>query len=51
MKMITLENIRSSLETMLYPVEIDPAMVVKARRAVDRMLAVNAARVTVALRA
>ena len=51
MKTITLENICSSLETMLYPVEVDPAMAVKARRAVDRMLAVNAAGVTVALRA
>jgi len=42
MKTITLENIRASLETMQYPVEVDPAMAVKARRAVDRMLAVIA---------
>ena len=42
MKTITLENIRASLETMQYPVEVDPAMAVRARRAVDRMLAVIA---------
>ena len=42
MKTITLENIRASLETMQYPVEVDPAMAGKARRAVDRMLGVIA---------
>ncbi len=43
MKTITLENIRASLEMMRYPVEVDPAVAVKARRAVDRMLAIGAA--------
>ena len=51
MKTITLENIRASLETMQYPVEVEPAMAVKARRAVDRMLAVTAAGMPVAARA
>lgn len=43
MKTITLDNIRASLETMQYPVEVDPTIAVKARRAVDRMLAIGAA--------
>ncbi|MCZ6755385.1 MAG: quinolinate synthase NadA [Gemmatimonadetes bacterium] len=43
MKTITLENIRASLEMMRYPVEVDPAVAVRARRAVDRMLAIGAA--------
>jgi quinolinate synthase len=51
MKTITLENILASLETMRYPVEVEPAMAVKARRAVDRMLAVTAAGMPVAARA
>lgn len=42
MKTITLENIRASLEMMRYPVEVDPAVAVRARRAVDRMLAIGA---------
>ncbi len=51
MKTITLDNIRTSLETMQYPVEVDPAIAVKARRAVDRMLAIGAAGGLVAVRA
>ncbi len=51
MKTITLDNIRTSLETMQYPVEVDPAIAVKARRAVDRMLAIGAAGGPVAVRA
>ncbi len=51
MKTITLNNIRTSLETMQYPVEVDPAIAVKARRAVDRMLAIGAAGGPVAVRA
>jgi len=43
MKTITLENIRASLEMMRYPVEVDPAVAVRARRAVDRMMAIGAA--------
>jgi len=51
MKTITLDNIRTSLETMQYPVELDPAIAIKARRAVDRMLAIGAAGGPVAVRA
>ncbi|WP_373855740.1 quinolinate synthase NadA [Acidisphaera rubrifaciens] len=40
MKRITLANIRAALETMRHPVEIDPDIAVRARRAVERMLAV-----------
>jgi quinolinate synthase len=40
MKRITLANIRSALEEMRYEVTIDPAVAVRARRAVERMLAV-----------
>ena len=40
MKRITLANIRAALETMRHPVEIDPDVAVRARRAVERMLAV-----------
>ena len=40
MKRITLVNIRHALETMMHAVTIDPAVVVPARRAVERMLAV-----------
>jgi len=41
MKRITLEKIAHSLETMQTPVEIDPALAERARRAVERMLAVG----------
>jgi len=40
MKRITLGNIRRALETMSHEVTIDPAIVVHARSAVERMLAV-----------
>lgn len=41
MKRITLNNIRRSLETLTYQVEVDPEISVRARRAVDRMLEVG----------
>ncbi|MGE0769970.1 MAG: quinolinate synthase NadA [Hyphomicrobiaceae bacterium] len=41
MKRITLPKIRAALETMREPVTIDPAIAEKARRAVERMLAVK----------
>ncbi|MFV0296805.1 MAG: quinolinate synthase NadA [Hyphomicrobiaceae bacterium] len=41
MKRITLRNIRQSLETMREPVEIAPEIAERARRAVERMLAVG----------
>jgi quinolinate synthase len=41
MKKITLRNIRRALETMQYEVKIDPAIAAPARRAVERMLAVQ----------
>jgi quinolinate synthase len=40
MKRITLSNIRGALETMRHEVTIDPTIAVRARRAVERMLAV-----------
>ncbi|HYZ32098.1 MAG TPA: quinolinate synthase NadA [Crenalkalicoccus sp.] len=40
MKRITLPKIRAALETMRHEVTIDPAVAVRARRAVERMLAV-----------
>jgi len=40
MKRITLPNIRQALEEMRHEVVIDPAVAVRARRAVERMLAV-----------
>jgi quinolinate synthase len=40
MKRITLSNIRRALETMTHEVTIDPMVVMGARRAVERMLAV-----------
>jgi quinolinate synthase len=40
MKRISLANIRRALETMTHEVSIDPAIAVRARRAVARMLAV-----------
>jgi quinolinate synthase len=42
MKRITLPVILHSLETMTVEVTVDPAVAVRARRAVDRMLAVTA---------
>jgi quinolinate synthase len=41
MKRITLANIRCALETDRYVVDIDPVIAERARRAVERMLAVN----------
>ena len=43
MKRITLEGIRTALETMQHEVVVDDAVAERARRAVDRMLAVGAA--------
>jgi quinolinate synthase len=40
MKRITLPNIRRALETMTHEVTIDPALALRARQAVERMLAV-----------
>jgi quinolinate synthase len=40
MKRITLPKIRAALETMRHEVTIDPAVAVRAHRAVERMLAV-----------
>jgi quinolinate synthase len=40
MKRITLGNIRTALEEMRYEVNIDPAIAVRARQSVERMLAV-----------
>jgi quinolinate synthase len=42
MKRITLPKIRRALETMSHAVTIDPAIAQRARRAVERMLAVGA---------
>jgi quinolinate synthase len=41
MKRITLANIRSALETNQHVIGIDPAIAARARRSVERMLAVN----------
>lgn len=41
MKRITLANIQNALETLQPRVEIDPSIAVRARRAVERMLAVG----------
>ncbi len=41
MKRITLPKILRSLQEMEYPVEVDPAVSARARRAVERMLAVG----------
>jgi quinolinate synthase len=41
MKRITLDNIRTSLQTMTHQVEIDPDIAERARRAVERMLEVG----------
>ena len=43
MKRITLEGIRTALETMQHEVVVDPEIAGRARRAVDRMLDVGAA--------
>ncbi|CAM2848126.1 quinolinate synthase NadA [Komagataeibacter xylinus] len=40
MKRITLANIRQSLENMTHEVTLDPAMASRARRALERMLAI-----------
>jgi len=40
MKRISLSNIRQALEDMQHEVTIDPAVAMRARRAVERMLAV-----------
>ena len=41
MKRINLKNIHASLETMQHVVDVDPALVAPARRAVERMLAIG----------
>ena len=41
MKRITLSGIRRALETMQYEVTVDPALVPRARMAIERMLAVK----------
>ena len=41
MKRITLPKIRRALETMEHEVTIDPGVAARARRAVERMLAVG----------
>jgi quinolinate synthase len=41
MKRITLERILHSLETMTTEVTVDPAISVRAKKAIDRMLAVK----------
>ena len=46
MKKITLANIRESLETLSPAVEIDPAIAVRARAAVERMLDVGRSKMT-----
>jgi quinolinate synthase len=40
MKRITLANIRRALETNTHIVNVDPVIATRARRAVERMLAV-----------
>ena len=40
MKRITVENIHDALRDMKHVVDVDPAMAVRARTAVERMLAV-----------
>jgi quinolinate synthase len=41
MKRITLQNIRHALETMTHEVTVAPDIADKARRSVERMLAVG----------
>ncbi len=43
MKRITLDKILHALQTMSVEVTVDPAVAVRARRAIDRMLAVKLA--------
>ncbi len=42
MKRITLEGIRTALETMQHEVTVDPEIATRARQSIDRMLAVGA---------
>lgn len=42
MKRITVHNIRTALEDLVHPVEVDPAVAQDARKAVEAMLAVGA---------
>lgn len=39
MKMITLDKVRASLREMQHPVQVEPEVAARARRAIDRMLA------------
>ena len=41
MKMITLEKVRDSLRDMQYPVTVAPEIAARARRAVERMIALG----------
>ena len=41
MKRITLQGILRSLQTMQYEVKVDPVIAARAKKAVDRMLAVG----------
>jgi quinolinate synthase len=41
MKMITLENLRDSLRDLKYDVTVPPETAARARRAVERMLAIG----------
>ncbi len=41
MKRITLENVAESLRSLQHPVEVEPAVAVRARRAVERMLEIG----------
>ncbi len=41
MKMITLQNLRDSLRDLQYDVTVPPAVAARARRAIDRMLAIG----------
>ena len=41
MKQITLENLRDSLRHLQYEVTVAPDVAARARRAIDRMLAIG----------
>ena len=41
MKMITLENLRDSLRDLKHEVTVPPEIAARARRAIDRMLAIG----------
>ena len=41
MKMITLENLRDSLRDLKHEVTVPPQIAARARRAIDRMLAIG----------